>query len=950
MESMRVGGLVSGLDTNAIIDNLMTTAKEPINRMNEKIDLLTWEQTQYNDIITALSDLKSALLPLKMESTFKSKQAVSTYPNIAEAIASVNTPPGTYNLKVEQTAEPSYAISTYTSYAMIKTGAGIESLSSTTKYQHNKIEGLHTVNIKKESDSVWTAADVFTSKSGEKFSKMTGSAMDTGVSALVNPNGELSRAAQKTTLSFVFTYNGEEKSATINVDYSAGTSINAIAQDLEKQINAEIDKTIFKDESQSIVVRIDRDKATGMFSFGFYDVTKDAKIKIVGFCDANYDPANPDATNTSYATSLAKKLGIYAGKINQPVLTTEMTNVIVSNNETNLATKIKNKDGGIIMGAEFKISSSGLKEGTFSINQDISANNRVASKSTLTGADFKKITADTKQEEIEAWLKTPLGTEKNTNDDKDKKPLTRNFFDDKKQPSKSTNGYFHINGVKIEIYDYTKLTPMDFIGLINGSGAGVKASFDTEKHVFKIENTQGAGEIAIGQTGDTSDILSIMHLSIPSGAIYTKGTTEGTTDTSAKLASADRGGLTTPVTSGIFTVNGISIYVDKDTDSVDSVMKKINNSGAGVTINYDSNTDKFSLSGIGTKKIKLGGTNDTSNFLEALNLTYDTKKEIEVGIEGKNAIFTLNNTKYTRESNVISDAVAGMAITLSDAGTTTINVTIDPTKAIDAIADFAAKYNTIVNKLSPTEPSKQDKEKYADALTDDKKKDMSEDDIKTYETNHNRIQYYEMVSKSSELRYLKRNMRSNIMNELTLSGNKFKSLSELGVIIAGSDTRDTNVTKRGFLFDLSMDKTELAKYIKEHTDFASTVTSYSDDVYKFFSENTEVKISKDTGKVITDSNSKEAYTTITYTGWARRYDTFLTNNTSVTSGLYKKAGTNGTLDSQISSLKKQIDTQTLRAESYLERMWSQFAAMEERVQNIQTQASYLTQIGSGSSS
>lgn len=941
MESMRVGGLVSGLDTNAIIENLMTTAKEPINRMNEKVDLLTWEQTQYNDILTALSDLKSALLPLRMESTFKSKLATSTSSDVAGATASVNTPPGSYTLKVDQTAEPSYAVSTYTNYAMIKNGAGVEDFSSLTKYKYNQIEGQHKVTVT-NSNSTWIATDTFTSKSNQKFNKMAASAM---ASFLIDSNGKLKNRVNET-LSFVFTYNGEAKSVDISMDYPVNTYVTTIAQNLEQRINAVIDKNLSKDGSQSVAIRVDRDETTGNFSFGFYDTTSDSKIEVIGFRDPNYDPSNPSATDSSTATALAKNLGVYFNQdISQPVSTSEMTNTVVSNSAENLGKKINSAEGGLIMGAQFKFASGGLETGTFSVNQDSTANNRIASKSTFTGATFSKLASATK-EEIDAWMKTALGAA--DSNDSSGKPYMKNFFDT--QPSDDTNGFFHINGVRIDINDYRTLTPERLIGLINGSGAGVTASFDRDEGVFKIEsNTPGSGDVTMGKDGDTSDILSIMKVTIPSGATYTRGKTDGTIDTSAKLSGTDSG-LTTSITSGIFTINGVSIYVDTSTDTLESVMKKINSSGAGVTINYDSTTDKFSMSGTGTERIKLGSPNDSSNFLAAINLTYNAYKEIEVGSEGKSAVFTINGTKYTRGSNTVTDAVAGMTINISNTGTTVINVSIDTDKAIDAMAGFAAKYNELMNKLSPTEPSDSDRDKYSNVLSEKDKADMSEDDIKNYEKNYNRIQYYDMVSKSSELRYLKLNLRSNIMNEIVLSNNKFRSLSDLGVIIAGSDTRNTNVTRLGLLFDVSTDKEELAKYIKESTDFISTITAYPDDAYKFFTENTEVRISKSTGKVITDSNSKEEYTTVSYTGWARRYDTFLVNNTSTTSTLYKKAGTNGTLDTQISNLKKQIETQTTRAENYLERMWAQFAAMEERVQNMQTQASYLTQISGLSSS
>lgn len=943
MESMRVGGLVSGLDTNAIIDNLMTTAKEPINRMNQEIDVLTWEQTQYNDIISSLTDLKNSLLSLKMESTFKSKLAVSTNTNVAEAIASVNTPPGSYTLKVDQTAVPSYATSMFTTYSMTTSGAGIDDIDITKKYKYNQLEGSHNVKISTTSNGDWIATDTFIPSATSSITKMSASSMN---NTLVDASGKLTQDVNET-LTFVFTYNGEPKSIDIEFNYKKNDYTTTIAQDLEKQINEAIDLNLSKDGKQSIAVRVDRDNATGNFNFAFYDTTSTAEISVIGFRDINYDPNNPTATDGTDATLLAKNLGlVYNQDIKKGVATKEITNTIVSNNKENLAIKLNKNGGSLIMGATFKINQDGIKEGSFTVNQDSTLNNRTATKSTYTGGSFNNIASAT-DEEIDAWMKTALSADQDT--DQNGQPYTRNYFDTK--PSSATNGYFHINGVQIDIHDYTTLTPERLIGLINGSGAGVTASFDFENRVFKLEsNEPGSGSIDLGQTGDTSNILDVLKLSVPTGGTYTAGKTAGSIDTTSVLSSSDLG-MTTSITSGLFTINGVSIYVDTSTDSLESIMKKVNSSGAGVTLTYDSTTDKFSLLGNGFDKIKIGSPNDSSNFLEAINLTYNAYEEIEIGTEGKKAIFSINGVQYERDSNNVNDTIPGMQLTLTDVGTTTINVKIDTDKAVDAMAEFASKYNELINKLNPTEPSKDEQEKYANPLSEDDKKDMSEDEISEYEKNYDRVQYYKLVSRSSELRYLKYNLRDLIMKEVTLPNNKFGSLSEIGVEIAGSDIQNIDITKLGLLFDVSTDKDELAKYIKENTDFTNIIQENADDVYKFFSENSEVKISKATGKVITDKQSNEEYYTVAYEGWARRYDTFLVNSTTTTSALYKKAGKNGAIDSKISNLKERIEAQTLRAENYLERMWAQFAAMEERVASIQSQSSYLAQISaSGSNS
>ena len=78
MEGLRVSGLISGMDTDSIVEAYMNSAKAPIVKLNQQIDELTYEKTTYNNFITMITDIKNSMLSLKMESTFKSKTTSSS--------------------------------------------------------------------------------------------------------------------------------------------------------------------------------------------------------------------------------------------------------------------------------------------------------------------------------------------------------------------------------------------------------------------------------------------------------------------------------------------------------------------------------------------------------------------------------------------------------------------------------------------------------------------------------------------------------------------------------------------------------------------------------------------------------------------------------------------------------------------------------------------------------
>ena len=936
MESLRVTGLMSGLDTNSIVDAYMTSAKAPIVKLNQEIDELNFEKTTYNNIISMITDVKNSMLSLKMESTFKSKITASTKEDVATAVAGINTPTGSYTLTVDKVAEPAYASSIYTNKVLAQAGAGIKSFTPSFS-PYDQLEGTHNVEIYQGSNygynDKWFAKDTFTGNGNETY--MVNHA-DKADKTLVNGNGELTQDV-KGDFTFVYTYNGEQKNFTINMDYAKGTSLNKIAADMELEINAKMDALHSNNSEQTMKVTLNLDD--NGFNFSFYDVDTQNEIEVLGFVDAadTGDPNDPGYTPTP-TSQLIDDLGLNATYKSQS--TKEITNIMVSNSAEKLGTKLNSEDqGGFFAPGKLEYEDGkGVQVGKFQIYQDSSAVCRPETYTTFYGDTFDKIenaNPPIDKEEIDNWLNTKIGS---------KTSAGNTFFDDG-TAFEGLNGVFYINGTKIEIEDYKQLTPNELMAKVNSSGAGVTMSYDYEKNIFQVKNnTGGAVELTMGNDTDTSNFFELFKVGLNHGATYVRGQNKGSLDTTTVISKLDPGFSYPIKDSGTFTINGVSIYVDVNNDTIQDVIDKVNKSGAGVTMAYDTNTDKFSLTSNSNERIKVGGPNDSSPFLLSIGLVYHQQTEQTIGSEGTKAEFTLNGTKYTRDTNEVSDVVPGMTFNISSTGTTVFNVKTDTDKAVKAVAEFASKYNTLINALNPTEIAYNDdlRSNYSEPLTDDKKATMSEDEIKTYQENYEKITYYDLISKSSEIRTLKTGIRANLSSTVNTDNSKYHTIFDVGFVIAGSDTRNTEVTKLGLLFDVSTDPAELETYIKESTDFVSTLSEDPDGVYNFFAAS-ETVYEKDptTGK----ETSK-----IVNVGWGKTYSDYLDTTINSTSALYKKTSTNGTIESEISSLKEQIDAKTRRVEMYLERLYAQFAAMEERVGALQQSASYLTNLGSSGTS
>ena len=284
MESLRVTGLMSGLDTNSIVDAYMTSAKAPIVKLNQEIDELNFEKTTYNNIISMITDVKNSMLSLKMESTFKSKVTASTNEDVATAVAGINTPTGSYTLNVDQVAEPAYASSIYTNKVLAQAGAGISSFKPAFS-PYDQLEGTHNVEIYQGSNygynDKWFAKDTFTGNGNETY--MVNHAAKASKD-LVDGNGDIKQAI-KGDFEFVYTYNGEQKNFTINMDYAKGTSLNKIAADMELEINAKLDALHGNNSEQTMKVTLNLDDDG--FNFSFYDVDTQNEIEVLGLVQSD---------------------------------------------------------------------------------------------------------------------------------------------------------------------------------------------------------------------------------------------------------------------------------------------------------------------------------------------------------------------------------------------------------------------------------------------------------------------------------------------------------------------------------------------------------------------------------------------------------------------------------------------------------------------------------------
>ncbi|WP_036689398.1 flagellar hook-associated protein 2 [Paucisalibacillus globulus] len=102
---MRIGGLASGINTDEIIQKLMTAERMPLDRMEQDRTLLEWQRDGYRDIYQKLYEMDNDLiLDMKMSSTYKSKMVSSSNEGAVTATATSSALNGSYNIEVTKLA------------------------------------------------------------------------------------------------------------------------------------------------------------------------------------------------------------------------------------------------------------------------------------------------------------------------------------------------------------------------------------------------------------------------------------------------------------------------------------------------------------------------------------------------------------------------------------------------------------------------------------------------------------------------------------------------------------------------------------------------------------------------------------------------------------------------------------------------------------------------------
>ncbi len=257
-----------------------------------------------------------------------------------------------------------------------------------------------------------------------------------------------------------------------------------------------------------------------------------------------------------------------------------------------------------------------------------------------------------------------------------------------------TEGTFSVNGQEVTIAETDSL--QDVFDAISIATAGVvTGSYDSVTDTISLESA--SGQLELGADEDTSNFLTAMklhQLEVVDGgggaATVTSRSALGVVDIDDTIANS---GIAGPITgSDTFHINGVAIAFDADTESVSTIIARVNESDAGVTMSFDSAADQFRIINNETGAYAMNVADSGNGFLAALGLTgtAEVGKDLQFSMDG-------GATKTSRSNTITAEShgLTGISIKASETGTQTFTIDSDTAELKEKVNSFISAFNDV---------------------------------------------------------------------------------------------------------------------------------------------------------------------------------------------------------------------------------------------------------------
>ena len=365
-----------------------------------------------------------------------------------------------------------------------------------------------------------------------------------------------------------------------------------------------------------------------------------------------------------------------------------------------------------------------------------------------------------------------------------------------------------------------------------------------------------------------------------------------------------------------FTVNGAKIdNITADT-TVDGLLTAINNNkDAGVTATYLGRENKFVLSsnekGKG-REISLGAnpkdTTDAANLIFGGVSTDGTDGEMSILYNGVQTTITSSSNTFSIDGLDIRATNTFNTGSATAEGGVSFTASADTEKVTETVKKFIEAYNAMIDEVRTQATTKPDSN--YKPLTDDQKNEMNETSIKNWEDKAKEGILYN----SSALKDLD-NATQGIFSSMMINGVSYDDLEKIGISFSDDYTAGGKI-----VFDEEKFKTAMDSDPEKVSDlFTGThgIVNTIDSTLSTYATRYASKNGNSYGVLIEEAGSEKLSLT-------------LTNNS-----IYKELKD---MQETITNLQSQLSTEQ-------DRYISQFTQMERLINQMNSQSSYLSQLG-----
>jgi flagellar hook-associated protein 2 len=460
MSTIQFGGVVSGLNTQSIVDALVAAEKQPLTDLRTKETALTAQKTAYGQLGTAIDNVVTALKNFTVTSAGSSRAATSTNSSVLIATAGPSASVASYQVTVQNVATATRAVSTNALGTAITGTVDTSKTLATSGLATPITAGNMTVTV--DGQAVSVAVDPATSTLQSVMTRISGAiqtqinATDAGTvsASIVNGQLQLSVTGNSSAHSISFGAQNGDPADSSNM----ATALGLDGPGVTNVQNTTINGTAYLDPTLSSL------NLPGSVTAGQISAIVDGVI--VHYTVGDPTAATLDQVMAGFGQAIQNQLQAGGNGGSAPADSAATATFSVVNN------RLQVNISGAAHNHSLSFSASGDSSNALGMLGIANSSATNASNPTITGTTNLGV----------ARITSTLGASGICS-------LTS-----------TTSGQLKINGVVIS-YDTTKDTLSDVITRINNSGAGVVASIDRTNDKIQL-TALSTGAVAI----DVADV------------------------------------------------------------------------------------------------------------------------------------------------------------------------------------------------------------------------------------------------------------------------------------------------------------------------------------------------------------------------------------------------------------------------------------------------------------